>query len=145
MGILAILSLAVGAASGITQYKAAKTTAKARKEANKISSANETIKNRLANRQQAKRARIVRGRLAQSAANTGVSGSSGELGAVSGISSSAGASFAGQQTNILAAQGISAQSQRAASAQSKANAFSSFATIFDLGVNFAEEQLSSDD
>ncbi len=140
IGLGAILSLAVGAANTFVQHRQAKKAAAARREGAAVQSASQKNKDRLARRRTAKEIRLKRARLAQSSENTGVSGSSGELGATSALTASAGTSIANQNASILASDGISRQNAAAASAQSKANRFNGLANLFNTGIGIAEDE-----
>lgn len=140
LGIGAILSLAVGAASTIAQVRASNKARGERAEQRAIATASEQQKNIRARRQQAKRLRVTRARIAQSAANTGVSGSSGALGAQSALTASTGASIAQQQSEILAVQGINASRSREADALSRGARAGAFGNLFQQGIGFAEEE-----
>lgn len=130
MGLLAI-GLAVSAASTVVQAVQARKSARARKEAQAVSTAGENIRNRAARRRAAREERVRRASLIQASENGGTEGSSGEIGALASIGSSFGAAEARQRGSIRTAEGISAANQKAADATSTAQsigALSQFAT-----------------
>lgn len=140
MGFFSILSLAIGAFSAVSQRKAQKKAQKARREGQAVSNAGQEIQNRLARREEAKRLRIQRARIAASAEASGVQGSSGELGALSASTAASNASVAGQQSQVLVARGISAASNREADAISKGKSTQAFLGLLSEGLNLANDE-----
>lgn len=140
MGVGVIAGLALAAFSTVNQIKTQKKARKAQKEARAVSGANEEIKNRLARREEAKRLRITRGRIAASADASGVGESSGELGATSAATSASNASIGFQQSQVLAARGISAANQREADAISKGKTTQAFLNLLGEGIGIAEDE-----
>lgn len=138
--LITVLSLAATAVSTVSQIRASKRAQDAREEQAAISGANEEIKNRLARRRQAKRERIRRAQILASAEGSNVAGSSGALGAVSALSSSTASSLATQQSNILAAQGLTRASQQEADAISSSKRAAAWGSLLNEGIAFAKEE-----
>jgi hypothetical protein len=69
----------------------------------------------------------------------GASESSGELGALSNLSSSTGAGFANQRAGASSAEGISVQSQIAADARQKAKNIKAFGELINTGLSTVQE------
>jgi len=134
----ALLSLAVNAVSTIASMGADAQRASAEREARKIGSANEQLRNRDARRKAIREERVRRQQIAQASVNTGVSGSSGEIGSAAALASSVGRNIAFQQQETLAAQGISKQNQKAANAKTTMNNISSLTDLFQTGIDTYE-------
>lgn len=137
MGIEILLgaSLVLGAATAITQNRAANEAADAQKEANEISAAQQRNKNMLERRRAAKEARIKRAKIIQGAESGGAGSSSGSLGAQSALASNFGSSVAGQTADVLASEGITKQGERAATAIRKADNFAAWAKVGQKGIS----------
>lgn len=122
MGIetIALAVAAVGAvttvAGTIEQNRAGKKSAAAQKEAADISGAQQKNQEMEQRRQQVREQRIRTAQIQQSASNTGVAGSSGELGSIAALNTSTGSNIAFSKGATLASEGISAQNQNAADA-----------------------------
>lgn len=122
MGVetVGLIVAAVGAAAtayGTTeQRKAAKKRASAEKESQAVISAQQKQEQAEQRRQAIREQRIRQAQIEQSAANVGSSGSSGELGAISGTQTVTGSNIAFGQSTALAAQGVTRQNQIAADA-----------------------------
>ena len=86
-------------------------------------------------RQEVRKQRIRVAQIEQSAANTGVAGSSGEFGSVSGLQTSTASNLANISMNSLSAAGISRQNQRSADAQMKGQIWGSVAQIGGMAMN----------
>ena len=136
---LALIGLAVSAVSTIAKVGQERKRVAADKEARAIGSANEELRNRAARRKAVREERIRRGRLQQVSVNTGVAGSSGEIGATSALQASVGRNIAFQEQETRAAQGISTQKQKSAEAQSAINRFDAFNNLFQQGIETAEK------
>lgn len=128
----AVSTILIGAAIGVSavgQYRSEKKAAAARREANAISSAAESIRSRLERSRSAKEERIRRARMLASAESSGAVGSSGLAGGTSAL----GTNFAGARSAQLvqsnAALGISAANQRASDALSRASMFQNFGAL----------------
>lgn len=147
MGILtALAGLAVAAYGAKEQRSAQKDAEKAQKRAiNEQKTARaeqEAVNARQAaeeRRQQIREERVRRAQVIQSSANTGVSGSSGEIGAVSNLSNQLGSNIGYNTSQIRAANNITAANQRASdflsSAQSKINSANQWGQVSGLGLN----------
>ena len=140
MGLIPFLSLAVSAATTVTQMKQAGRAADAQREQNNIQGANQEIQNRVNRRNKIKEARIMRARMEAASQSSNTGGSSGELGASSALSSSLAGSFAAQRTQESAARGITRQSGVIADAQYKSNAAAAWGNVFQQGLEMANEE-----
>lgn len=116
---VAVVSLAVAGASTYAANQQAKKSASAQKEASNISAASERNREADARRQQIREQRIRVAQVEQSAQNTGVTSSSGEIGSLSALSTNAGANLASMSGQGMANQGIAQQNQAALNAQVK--------------------------
>lgn len=141
--IIAAGSLAVGVGTTVAQRNAEKRRASAQREASAVSSANEDIKNRLARRRAAREERIRRSRLVAGAATSGTAGSSAALGASSALGANFGSSVAAQQSDILAARGITAANQRAAGAESSYFKAGAYGKLAGQGLGFVDTVFNS--
>lgn len=139
MGVVAILGLAVSAASTIVQAVQGRKAAKARRESQAVQTAGEAIRDRLARRRAAREERVRRARLLQSSEVGGTSGSSGELGASGALRTNSAAGVANQSSQRTVSQGISAANQQAADAQSRAASVGAFADLVQSGLNVWDE------
>lgn len=103
----AIAAVVVTAASAYQQSRAAKAAASERKEAGRVAQAEQAAQQNANRRQQVREERVRRAAVLQSSQNTGVSQSSGELGATSALGSLIGGNLAGmrRQENSSAAIG----------------------------------------
>lgn len=117
LAIVASVSTAVGAYSGIEQSRQAGKAAKSQKEASDISGAQAQNQEAEARRQRVREERVRRAQIEQASTNTGVSSSSGELGSIAGLATSTQAQNAISRSNALAAQGITSANQSTANAQ----------------------------
>jgi len=118
--MFAFLTLALAGVGTMMQARQGRKALAAQREANEVSYASEDFRNRLERRRLAKRSRIQRARVAAASQASGVSGSSGQMGAEAAIEGSASNSIAYQKANILAIAGINEQNQKSAAALSKA-------------------------
>lgn len=139
MGIAAVVSLAVGAASTIVQMRQASKASAARREASAVQSASEERRNILARRRAAREERLRRARVIAGAESMGAAGSSPALGATSALGASFQAQTAGQTGQTIAAQGISAANQRAADAETRGYAARGFGQIINSGLSLYQE------
>ena len=139
MGIetLLIASLAASAVGTIAKVGQEKKRVRAETEARDITSANEELRNRAARRKAVREERIRRQRIRQVSVSTGVAGSAGEIGALSALSASVGRNIAFQEQETRAAQGVSVQQQRAATAQSNITRIKAFENLFQTGLETA--------
>ncbi len=141
---IAIASAAVTAGAAVVNYQQSQRAARASRRANRIAGANEQTRNRLARRQAAKKTRLQQAQILQQSENTGVSGSSGQIGAVGSLQNTFAQATAFQSGNTLAAQGISTQNQIGADARSKAQAASDIGSIATSVGNFAQTDAGKD-
>lgn len=82
-------------------------------------------------RQQLREERVRRGRVMQSAANTGVAGSSGELGALGALATNLNTNIGANLGMLQSAQNISGYSQNAANAMGQANQAGANASLWN--------------
>jgi len=134
---VALIGLAITAVGTIAKAGQEKKRVAAETEARDITSANEELRNRAARRKAVREERIRRQRIRQVSVTTGVSGSAGELGAISALSASVGRNIAFQEQETKAAQGISVQQQRSATAQSAITRIRAFENLFQTGIETA--------
>jgi len=135
---VALIGLAITAVSTIAKVGQEKKRVAAETEARDITSANEELRNRAARRKAVREERIRRQRIRQVSVTTGVSGSAGEIGAISALAASVGRNIAFQEQETRAAQGVSVQQQRAATAQSNITRIKAFENLFQQGLETAE-------
>lgn len=139
MGIVSILSLAVGAATGIAQAVQARKATKARRESQAIQTAGENIRDKMARRRAAKEERIRRARLVQASTTGGTTGSSGEIGATSALGANFASATAQQSASRGISQGISAANARGADAQSRGATIGAFGKIAQQGLGMWDD------
>lgn len=120
---IGLVVAAVGAASSIygqvESSRQASKAAKSQKEAQEVSAAQQRVEQAEQRRQQVRQERIKRAQIEQASANTGVSGSSGELGSVSALGTNMGNNLAISSGRTVAANAITGLNQATASAQSR--------------------------
>ena len=105
--VAAFALAAAGSAYSASETRAASADQrKARKEASAIKSATQKSADAEKRKQQMRELRVKRARLLQSSENTGVTGSSGEIGAIAGQTSQVGSNFAFMSGQAAAADGI---------------------------------------
>ncbi len=126
---LEVIALAVTAASTVASVVQARKASKARKEGLAVQGAGEAIRDRAAKRRAAREERVRRARLIQSSTTGGTTGSSGESGALSSLGAGFATSRAEQSGQTNVAQGITAASQREASATSRAQTFQAIGNL----------------
>lgn len=114
--IVAVSALAVAAGAAYKQSQAAKSAAKDRKEAGRVAQAEQAAQANQSRRAQVREERVRRATVLQSAQNTGVSQSSGEIGATSALGSLIGGNLAAGSRQARSASGIGSLSQSAANA-----------------------------
>lgn len=139
MGIVAILSLAVGAAGAIAQGVQARKAAKARREAQAVSTAGNNIRDKLARRRAAREERLRRARLVQQSEAAGATGSSGMIGATSALGANFGAATAQQRGQTQVAEGISAANQREADARSRSAQIGAWTNLAQDGLSMWDD------
>lgn len=116
---IAVVSLATVAAGAYEQSRQAKSAAKDRKEAGRVAQAEQAAQMNQSRRAQVREERVRRAQVLQSAQNTGVSQSSGELGATSALGSLIGGNLAGMNRQQNTASAIGNLGQSAADAEIK--------------------------
>lgn len=131
MGIelVAYAALAISAASAYKSHEAQKDAAAEQKEANKIKTAQQKAADLAAIRQKAREARIRRAQIIAAAEGAGVSGSSGESGAISGVTQNFGIQTAFQAGQAQASQAISVHMNEAAKYETDASRWQTIGTI----------------
>jgi hypothetical protein len=148
MGIEVAIGVALAAASAVggvmqasAQASAAKKSARAQREAIDIETASQQISDRESRRQAIREERVRRAQVLQASETSGVTNSSGSLGATSSLGTSLGSAVGFQSGQTKAAMGIGAANQRLVDARlsgelagARGNAFQSivggFANIF---------------
>ncbi len=115
--VIASAALAATAVSGYQQYQAAGDAADARREGQEISGAQQQIQQRRSNRQAIREERIRRARIMQASENTGVAGSSSEMGSTAALGTLTASNIAAGRGNARAAEGLTGASQSAMDAQ----------------------------
>lgn len=132
--IIGIIGSIIGAVGGAA---AAAQAAAARRESKEISLASQRLKQKESRRKAIRERRIRAAKIEQSAALTGVAGSSGELGAKAALTSNLGGQLASNRRGVLTSEGITKQEQLASDADARgaqAAAFgqvvSSFGSLF---------------
>ena len=139
MGLISILSFVTTAASAVAQHRAGKKAERARTESNNIATANEKNQDRMARRELARKERIARAQIANTAEARGSSQSSGELGALAGLAANVDSSVANQSAQRTTAEGISFQQQIAANADQQARNAKLFGQLINTGLDVYEE------
>lgn len=129
MGAVALVSLAVTAASTAYSVDQQKKAGKAQQEGQDIASAQQKSVDLANKRQQLREERIRRAQIEQASANQGVGGSSGEAGAVSALGAQVGANVASINQGQMAAEGISGAMSKAAGATQRAQVAQGVASL----------------
>lgn len=119
--VIAYAALATTAASTVAQQRASSKANKAQKQASNEQRASNAQQAAMERRAQIREQRVKRARLLQSSENTGVSGSSGALGAESSLSSQLSSNVGFNVGQIASANRISEASQRASNNLNQAN------------------------
>lgn len=138
---LAVVSAAVSIGSTVVQHRAAKDASRARRKANAIASARESVRNRFNRRRAAKETRLRQSQILQAAETQGVAGSSGEIGAIGSLQRSLAQATAFQTGETLAAEGISEQNQVGADARSRASRAAGVANLFGSISEFGQSDV----
>lgn len=112
--IVAVAAVAVAAGSAYMAQKNAKAAAKDRKEAGRVGQAEQAAQRNQSRRQQVREERVRRAQIMQSSQNTGVSESSGELGATSALGTLISGNIATQSRQQNSSNAIASWSQSAA-------------------------------
>lgn len=129
MGAVALVALAVTAASTAYSVDQQKKAGKAQQEGQDIASAQQKSVDLANKRQQLREERIRRAQIEQASANQGVGGSSGEAGAVSALGAQVGANVASINQGQMAAEGISGAMSKAAGATQRAQVAQGVASL----------------
>lgn len=138
---IAAVGLAVAVGSAYEQQQQAKSAAKERKKAGQISQAEQAAQQTQNRRQQLREERVRRAQITQASVNTGVSGSSGELGSQSALGSLISGNLAASSRQQASANVIGDAMQSAADSDVSAAKYGAIsgigASIFGLGANAA--------
>lgn len=143
MGVEVAIIAGALAASAVSTYKSVKAqrnAAKEQKEANKIQNAAQRNADAVNRRQKLREERVRRSRIIQQAENTGVSGSSGEIGAIGVLANNMGQINANVNASASASNAISARTQKAADYVSDANTWNA---VSGLATNVAGIAMAS--
>lgn len=136
---IAAVGLAVGVASAYEQSRQASAAAKDRKRAGQVSQAEQAAQQTANRRQQIREERVRRAQIVQSSVNTGVSGSSGELGSQSALGSLISGNVAATSRQVNSSAAIGNLQQNAADADLKGATWGAIgsigSSIFGLGAN----------
>lgn len=126
---IAVVTLAITAAGAYEQSRQAKSQAKDRKKAGQVAQAEQAAQMNQSRRAQVREERVRRAQILQSAQNTGVSQSSGELGATSALGSLIGGNLAGMSRQQNSANAIGNLNQSAADSELKAAQWGAVSSI----------------
>lgn len=140
LSLIGALSLGVSAATGLVQIQQGRKANKAAREGRAVDTANQKIQNNIERRRRIKEARLQRARINADSNTSGVTGSSGQIGANSALNSNLAFSLSGQSTQVLAAEGITKANQTQSSAITKAKAAGAFGGLLQSGIDFADEE-----
>ena len=137
ISLLLLTTTAVGGATAYNSYKEGKSAAKARNEANRISGNQEQIEQSSETRRRVRARRLEAARLEQSADNSGVAQSSGEIGGLASLSSQTSGNVANASGQSFTNNAINALNQKAAdheqnarNGEAKNEMFQSFTGLF---------------
>lgn len=133
--ILGVASLVASVVGGIAQRKQAKKAARAQREASATARAQQANAEARDRRQKVREERLRRAKIIQTSFNTGVSGSSGELGAVSALGTNVGDVVGASRGDTVAADRVSALNQQAADATFKANQIGATVGLFNTALS----------
>lgn len=139
----AIAAVVVAAASAYQQSRAAKAAAKDRKEAAAVSQAEQAAQQNQNRRAQIREERVRRAQVLQSSQNTGVSQSSGELGATSALGTLIGGNLAGMQRQKNSAAAIGSLGQSAANSDLRGAQWGAVGNVASSVFGFAAGQIGS--
>lgn len=138
--IVAGAALAVAAGSAYSQAQAAKESASERKKAGRVTQAENAASSAENRRQQIREERVRRATILQSSENTGVTASSGQLGAMSALGAQVGNNISNINRQESSANTITNLNQSAANADyrgSQAAQIGSFAgTVFGTAASY---------
>lgn len=140
--VIAGLSAVVGVVGQVAASNAAGAAARAQKEANNISAAQNKVDSLESRRQRVREERIRRARILAASENAGTSNSSGELGSIGALTTNLGTMVSSSAGQSKANDGINKFNQKSADLNNQAqtisgftgaiqNGLSSFRSIFD--------------
>lgn len=127
--IVAYAALALSAYSVVKQHKEAKKAASSQREASRISNNSQRASDIAQRRQQYREERIRRAQIIAQASAAGVSGSSGEAGAIAGLDTNLGISTAFTSSKALASEGISTALSNASKSEERAGTWGQIGQI----------------
>jgi hypothetical protein len=127
--IVAVAAVAVAAGSMYMSSQEAKAAAKDRKKAGQVSQAESAANRNNNRRQQVREERVRRAQIMQGSQNTGVSQSSGELGATSALGTLISANVATQSRQQNSSDAIASWSQKAADSDLSSQTWSGIGSI----------------
>lgn len=139
----AIAAVVVTAASAYQQSRAAKAAASDRKEASKVNQAEQAAQQNQNRRAQIREERVRRASVLQASQNTGVSQSSGELGATSALGTLIGGNLAGMQRQQNTAGAIGGLQQSAANSDMTAATWGAVGQVSSSVFGFAAGRVGS--
>lgn len=137
----AIAAVVVTAASAYQQSRQAKAAASERKEAGRVQQAEQAAQQNQNRRQQVREERVRRATLIQNSQNTGVSQSSGELGATSALGSLIGGNLAGMQRQQNSSAAIGGLNQSAADADLRGSQWQAIGQVSSSVFGYAVGQI----
>lgn len=121
--IIAAAAVAVAAGSAYAANEQASNAASDRKKAQKVGQAEQEAKSSEQRRQQIREERVRRATIMQSSENTGVTSSSGQLGAISALGTQVGGNISSLSRQTESASAIGSLNQSAANADYRAGQF----------------------
>lgn len=127
--IVAVAAVAVAVGSAYMAQKNAKAAAKDRKEASQVGQAEQAAQRNDNRRQQVREERVRRAQIMQASENTGVSESSGELGATSALGTLINSNVATQSRQQNSSNAIASWSQSAADKDLVANQWTGIGSV----------------
>lgn len=136
---LAITSLAIGAVSTVEQIQASKESNRAQRRAASVAQAQNTVSMQDNVREQIRQERIRTAQIQQSAVNTGVGQSSGDIGGVSALTSQVGSNIGSMSGQIDSESSILNYRNQASSLMSQANTWGAIASLGFKGFNVFSE------
>lgn len=139
----AIAAVVVTAASVYQQSRAAKAAAKDRKEAQAVSQAEQAAQQNQSRRAQVREERVRRAQILQNSQNTGVSQSSGEIGATSALGSLIGGNLAGMQRQTNSSAAIGGLTQSAADQDLRGAQWGAVGQFSSSVFGFAADQIGT--
>ncbi len=132
--IIAGLSAVVGVIGGIAQANATSSAAAAQKEANAIEGAQNAVASTNSRRERVREQRIRRAQILAASENQGVTGSSGQIGAVGALSTNLATMVSTSLGESKANAGINKNLQAAADFTSQANMIGAWTDTIQTGL-----------